>query len=242
MNGEACIRAEGVTVTKGGRVVVRDVSVAVEPGEVLGVLGPSGAGKSTFFGALVGEAPLTSGRVLVGGEDVSRWPLWRRARQRLGYVPQSPSILWTLTVRENLRTFVQVTRGERPSDAAVGDAAERVGLRERLDVLAGALSGGERRRLELARALTNQPRVLICDEPFAGVDPLGAARLGKLLQDLAATGVGVLLADHHVEEALRVCSRAMLLLDGSVATIAEPEAFRNDPLVRGRYLGTWTGS
>jgi lipopolysaccharide export system ATP-binding protein len=233
------IAAEGVTVEKGGRVVVRDVTVRVGPGEVLGVLGPSGAGKSTFFGALAGEEVLSGGRVLLGGHDVSGLPLWRRSRMGLGYVPQSPSVLWDLTVRDNLATFFRVARGARPEDAELRRAAERVGLGERLQVRGGALSGGERRRLELARALTASPAVLVCDEPFAGVDPIGAAHLGHLLRELATSGIGVLLADHHVEEALRVCTAALLLLDGAVATIAEPGAFREDPLVRGRYLGTW---
>jgi lipopolysaccharide export system ATP-binding protein len=233
------ICAEGVSVVKGGRAIVRDVSVAVDAGEVLGVLGPSGAGKSTFFGALVGEEPLSAGRVVLDGRDVSRLPLWQRVRLGLGYIPQSPSVLWGLTVRDNFRTFVRVARGTRASEEDVLEASERVGLVKRLDVAAGALSGGERRRLELGRALTTAPQVLICDEPFAGVDPRGAAHLGELLTGLAASGVAVLLADHHVDEALRVCTRALLLLDGSVATIAEPATFRSDPLVRGRYLGTW---
>jgi len=237
--GDVRIAAEGVTVEKGGRVVVRDVTVAVTEGEVLGVLGPSGAGKSTFFGALAGEETLSAGRVLLEGRDVSRLPLWRRSRLGLGYIPQSPSVLWDLTVRDNLGTFLRVARGGRPGDNELRDAAERVGLRDRLQVRAGALSGGERRRLEVARALATSPRVLVCDEPFAGVDPIGATHLGDLLRDLAMSGMSVLLADHHVEEALRVCTRALLLLDGAVATIAEPSAFREDPLVRGRYLGTW---
>jgi lipopolysaccharide export system ATP-binding protein len=237
---EARIRAEGATVEKGGRVIVRDVSIAVASGEVLGVLGPSGAGKSTFFGALAGEEALTGGRIMLDGRDVSALPLWRRARLGLGYVPQSPSVLWGLTVRGNLETFLRIARGERPHPDDVQRAAERIGLAERLDVSTGALSGGERRRLELGRALVADPRVLVCDEPFAGVDPRGAAHLGELLRGLAGSGVAVLLADHHVEEALRVCTRALLLLDGAVATIADPAAFRRDPLVRGRYLGTWT--
>jgi len=232
------IRAERVTVAKGGRVIVRDVTVAVAAGEVLGVLGPSGAGKSTFFGALVGEEALASGRVWLGEDDVSRMPLWRRARLGLGYVPQSPSVLWDLTVEDNLRTFFQVALRARPTGDSVRKAAADVGLVGHLDVKAGALSGGERRRLELARALTTRPRVLVCDEPFAGVDPQGAAHLGELLSGLAATGVAVLLADHHVEEALRVCTRALLLLDGAVAMTGDAAAFRDDPLVRGRYLGT----
>ncbi len=236
---EVCLRAEGVTVTKGGRVLVRDVTVAVRAGEVLGVLGPSGAGKSTFFGALVGEEELAAGRVMLGADDVSRLPLWRRARMGLGYVPQSPSVLWGLTVRDNLRTFFAVGTRERATPAQVERAAADVGLAGRLELAAGALSGGERRRLELARALTTKPRVLICDEPFAGVDPQGAVHLGELLAALAGQGVAVMLADHHVDEALRVCTRALLLLDGAVATIADPRTFRDDPLVRGRYLGTF---
>jgi lipopolysaccharide export system ATP-binding protein len=233
------IVAEGVTVTKGGRTIVRDVTMSVRGGEVLGVLGPSGAGKSTFFDALVGEVDLTSGRVLLGDRDVSGQPLWRRARSGLGYVPQSPSILYDLSVRENLRAFIQIARHKTPDDSEIERDALRVGLAAQLDVRAGSLSGGERRRLELGRALTAEPSVLVCDEPFAGVDPEGASHLGSLLAGLAGRGVAVLLADHHVEEALRICTRALLLLDGSVAVVAEPDVFREDPRVRGRYLGTF---
>ena len=244
MSGETGprIQAAGVTVEKSGRVIVRDVSLTVESGEVLGVLGPSGAGKSTFFGALVGEEPLTRGTVALDGQDVTRLPLWRRARLGLGYIPQSPSVLWELSVADNFRTFLQVARGAKATKAEVDEASEAVGLQERHAVRAGDLSGGERRRLELGRALTTKPRVLICDEPFAGVDPKGAGHLGDLLAKLARSGVAVLLADHHVEEALRVCTRALLLLDGSVALIADPAAFREDALVKGRYLGTWAPS
>jgi lipopolysaccharide export system ATP-binding protein len=234
----ALLRAEGVTVVKSGRVIVRDVSVTVPAGEVLGVLGPSGAGKSTFFGALAGEEAMASGKVEMGGEDVSTLPLWKRSRKGLGYIPQSPSVLWELSVEENLTTFFQVVRRAKPPRADVEEMASRVDLAGKLGVNAGALSGGERRRLELARALTAKPRVLLCDEPFAGVDPKGAAHLGELLAEQAKGGVAVLLADHHVDEALRVCTKAMLLLDGSVAVVAEPAAFREDPLVVGRYLGT----
>ena len=237
----ACARIEavGVTVARGGRVIVREVSVAVASGEVLGVLGPSGAGKSTLFGALVGEEALVRGRVMLDGIDVSRQALWQRARMGLGYVPQSPSVLWDLSVEDNLRTFFRIARQPHAASEAIRHAAERVALEDRLDVAAGALSGGERRRLELARALSASPRVLICDEPFAGVDPRGAAHLGDILRDLAAAGVAVILADHHVEEALRVCSRALLLLDGRVATTGEPAEFRAHPEVAGRYLGTY---
>ena len=238
------LEARGVRVERGKKAILRDVEVSAEPGEVVGVLGPSGAGKSTLFRALTGEVPPDAGTILLGGEDVTSWPLWRRARAGIGYIPQSASVFWELTVRANLETYRSVAGGDGGSDkrGAIEAAADRVGLSHRLDVRAGELSAGERRRLEFARAITRMPKVLICDEPFAGVDPNGAAQLGDLLMELATGGVTVLLADHHVAEALRVCTRALLLLDGSVAAAAEPHAFQEHPLVRGRYLGTWTRS
>jgi lipopolysaccharide export system ATP-binding protein len=232
----ATLVARGLRVARGGKDVLRGVDLEARAGEVLGVLGPSGAGKSTLFRALVGEDPPDQGSVSIAGQDVTRWPLWRRARAGVGYVPQGPSVLWDLTVRQNLDAFRLITR-MAPEDAAV--AAARVGLEQRLDVRAGELSSGERRRLELARAVTRLPRVLVCDEPFAGVDPVGAERLGDLLQGLARDGAAVILADHHVAEALRVCSHATLLLDGRVAVSAPAADFPSHPLVRGRYLGTW---
>jgi lipopolysaccharide export system ATP-binding protein len=238
----AVLEAKGLHVHRGGKAILRDVDLASSAGEVTGVLGPSGAGKSTLFRALTGEAPPDAGTVLLDGVDVTRWPLWRRARAGIGYIPQGPSVLWDLTVAANLAAFSRVAgaRGER---ADVEAAAARVGLSDRRDVRAGELSAGERRRLEFARAITRTPRVLVCDEPFAGVDPAGAARLGDLLKGLAAEdGVTVLLADHHVAEALRVCTRAILLLDGTVAAAAPPGEFEQHPLVRGRYLGTLTAT
>jgi lipopolysaccharide export system ATP-binding protein len=161
--------------------------------------------------------------------------MWRRARAGIGYVPQGPSVLWDLSVEDNLATFQKIVH------ANVGGVAERaqaVGLEHCLGVRAGDLSAGERRRLEFARAITREPRLLICDEPFAAIDPVGAERLGELLVGLARRGVAVMLADHHVAEALRVCTRAILLLDGAVAAEADPAHFAEHPLVRGRYLGT----
>ncbi|MBX3206424.1 MAG: ABC transporter ATP-binding protein [Labilithrix sp.] len=239
----AAIRGDDVRVARGDKTVLRGVTLAARSGEVLGVLGPSGAGKSTLFRALVGEIEASSGRVELLGEDVSRLPLWARARRGLSYVPQTPSVLWDLSVRDNLASYHRVVHGRSSAatvSAAIARLAQRVALEDRMDVRAGELSGGERRRLELARALTRPPRVLICDEPFAGVDPQQASRLGDMLRALARDdGVCVMLADHHVEEALRVCTRAVLLLDGEVAAEAEPAAFREHPLVVGRYLGSW---
>jgi lipopolysaccharide export system ATP-binding protein len=201
---------------------------------VLGVLGPSGAGKSTLFRVLVGEARPDGGTVSLDGADVTGWPLWRRARAGIGYVPQGPSVLWDLSVRGNLLAFRRIARMD-PTDPA--GAAERVGLGHRMDVPAAELSAGERRRLEVARALTRSPKVLVCDEPFAGVDPVGAERVANLLRDLAEGGATVLVADHHVAEALRICSRAVLLLDGQVAAAAAAADFLALPDVQRSYLG-----
>jgi lipopolysaccharide export system ATP-binding protein len=232
---EHTLVAKGVRIVRGGKAILRGVDLEASRGEVLGVLGPSGAGKSTLFRTLVGESAPDDGTVELLGEDVTRWPLWRRARAGVGYIPQGPSVLWDLTVRGNLDAFRAVA-GLPHEDARV--AATRVGLQDRLEVLAGELSGGERRRLELARAVTREPKVLVCDEPFAGVDPARAELVGDLLRELADRGATVLLADHHVTEALRVCTRAVLLLDGAVAANAPAADFPEHPLVRGRYLGT----
>ncbi len=243
------LASRGVRFSRGDKAILRGVTVEARSGELVGVLGPSGAGKSTLFRALVGELPIAEGEVLLFGEDVTREPLWARARRGLAYVPQTPSVLWDLSVRENLRVYHRIVFGSgffrgrvAGEDEAIDKLARRVALDDRLDVRAGELSGGERRRLELARALTRPPKVLVCDEPFAGVDPRAASRLGDMLKELAASGVAVLLADHHVEEALRVCTRALLLLDGQVAVEADPQTFREDPLVVGRYLGSWARS
>ena len=241
------IRGAGLRLARGTKTILRGVDITAREGEVLGILGPSGAGKSTLFRVLVGELAATSGSVILRGEDVTKLPLWGRARRGLSYVPQTPSVLWDLTVRDNLATYHRIVHGKssRMDDERVvtNRLAHKVALEDRLDVLAGELSGGERRRLELARAITRPPKVLVCDEPFAGVDPQQASRLGDMLHALAVEdGVCVMLADHHVEEALRVCTRAILLLDGEIALEAEPEDFREHPTVVGRYLGSWARS
>lgn len=232
--------ARGLGVARGGKVILRGVDLDARAGEVVGVLGPSGAGKSTLFRALVGEVPPDQGTVWLAGKDVTLEPLWRRARLGMGYVPQGPSVLWDLSVADNFDAFRRIAGLSRdaPHREAIRLAAARVGLEERLGVRAGDLSSGERRRLELARAIIRKPTVLVCDEPFAGVDPLGAGRLGRLLRELADGGTAVVLADHHVAEALAVCTRALLLLDGAIAAAAPASEFAQHPLVQGRYLGT----
>lgn len=233
-NGPPALSAEELSVTLGGAEILRGVSLEVSAGEIVGVLGPSGAGKSTLFRALAGELPLRSGRVLLGERDVSREPLWKRARLGLGYVPQTPSVLFDLDVSANFRTFA---RAARVAASAAEQRAAEVDLDGRLGVTARDLSGGERRRLEIGRALTAEPRVLLCDEPLSGVDPSGAQRIGRLLRARARDGMAVLVADHRVGEALEFCERVLLLLDGRVEVATTPAEFLEHPAVRRRYLG-----
>lgn len=243
MTSPPAIAGEKLRVERGDTTILRGIDVSAGAGEVVGILGPSGAGKSTLFRALVGEVPVASGAVRLLGDDVTSEPLWSRARRGLSYLPQSPSVLWDLSVAENLSVYHRIATG-RDEPEAVRALAERVSLTERLSVRAGELSGGERRRLELGRALARPPRVLVCDEPFSGVDPQQASRLADMILALARDeGVAVLLADHHVEEALRVCTRAILLLDGQIAVEeSDPASFREHPIVVGRYLGNWSQS
>jgi len=230
------LAASSLAVRASGKMLLRDVSLEVLAGQVVGVFGPSGAGKTTLFRALAGEIAPAEGRVHLGGEDVTALALWQRARRGLGYLPQTPSVLPDLSVRQNLDVFERLARAQRKGGAADAVAiARELGLEALFGARAARLSGGERRRLELARALSASPRVLVCDEPFAAVDPLGASRVGDRLRALADAGAAVLVADHHVEAALRLCDRALLLLEGEIALDDTPARFRTHPLVRERY-------
>lgn len=226
--------AEGLRARLGKQEILRGVSLELRAGEVLGVLGPSGAGKSTLFRVLVGELLPSAGKVTILGHDVTKDPLWRRARRGLGYIPQTPSVLFDLSVADNIRTFVKLTRKESREVEAI---AEDVDLGSRLEVRAKDLSGGERRRLELLRALIAKPKVLVCDEPFTGVDPAATGRIGRLLVERAREGMAVVVADHRILEALEHCDRAVLLVDGRLELETSPREFTSHPAVRRRYLG-----
>lgn len=231
----AALVIEGVSVRLGASDIVGDVDLRIRPGEIVAVIGPSGAGKTTLFRALVGEIPCRKGRILLGDGDVTWLPLWQRARRGLGYVPQTPSVLLDLSVEDNLRTFEALVAPPEPRGPEAW--AERIGLAHRLALRARDLSGGERRRLEVGRALIARPRVLVCDEPFAGIDPAGVRGIAELLRAEADRGVAVLLADHHLAEALQISDRAALLFDGRIVALASPDEVRGHPSLRQRYLG-----
>lgn len=234
---EPRLRVRGLRVRLGRSEVVRGVDLDVGSGEVLGVLGPSGAGKTTLFRALVGEIAGEAGDVHLDGVALGALPLWKRARLGLGYVPQTPSVLFDLTVGDNVTTYLRVLGAPSASRGAVEKAAHRVDLQDRLDVRARDLSGGERRRLELLRALLGEPAVLVCDEPFAGADPAAAKVIAQLLREHARSGAGIVIADHRVGEALGTCDRASLLVDGRVELTVAAADFATHSAVRRRYLG-----
>ncbi len=228
------IRAEALRVVVGGKELLANVDLAVRSGEVLGVLGPNGAGKTTLLRVLAGELTPASGRVWLMGTDVSKLPLWQRARRGLGYMPQSPSVLFDLTVADNIRTFEVAARtGPRP----VSEWAEGVGLENKLPVFARDLSGGERRRLELLRAMVGKPKVLLCDEPFAAGDPAHVRLVEAHLRTISSAGGTVIVADHRTSDALAVCDRAILLVNGSVEAQGPASSFADHPAVQRRYAG-----
>jgi lipopolysaccharide export system ATP-binding protein len=233
LQGEPLLRSEQLSAWLGRSQVLRGIDLSVSPGTILGVLGPSGAGKSTLFRCLVGELRPARGRVLLAGRDVTGLPLWIRSRLGLGYVPQTPSVLFDLSVEKNLRTFARLA-GASWADAE--RLCARLELRDRLRVKAGQLSGGERRRLELLRALLAEPKVLVCDEPLTGLDPHMVQRVGALFSELAQRGGAVIFADHRISEVLPFCERAALLVDGRVLFTSDAETFVDHPAVQERYL------
>ncbi|GDX82002.1 lipopolysaccharide export system ATP-binding protein LptB [Deltaproteobacteria bacterium] len=216
-----------------GRVVVDDVSLSVRGGEVLGLLGPNGAGKSTVFRMLAGVEVPDSGDVLLGGLPVGALPLDARARRGLGYLPQEDTLFRDLDVHDNVALALDVS-GKRGNVATI---LERVGIESLSARRVTRLSGGERRRLEIARLLAIEPVVLLLDEPFAGIDPIAIAGLQRLIRGLAADGVGVLLTDHAVRETLGTCDRAVVVDAGVVHASGTPAEVAANPHARARYLG-----
>lgn len=233
------LQAEALTKRYRGRSVVNRVSLQVQAGEVVGLLGPNGAGKTTMFYMMAGLVSADEGRILLDGEDISALPIHIRARRGIGYLPQEASVFRRLTVAENILAVLEL----RPGLSALA-------RRQRCDVLLEefhiahlhdsrgmSLSGGERRRLEIARALAAEPRFILLDEPFAGVDPISVVDIQRIVMHLSNRQIGVLITDHNVRETLHICQRAYILNEGGVIAQGEPEHILADKTVREVYLG-----
>ena len=233
------LEAIGIAKRYRSREVVKDLSISIDRGEIVGLLGPNGAGKTTAFYMIVGLIRCDRGNIILNGKDVTRMPVHRRARQGLGYLPQEASIFRKLTVADNIRAILQ-TRTDL-------DRADRQSLLEALleelhvvhvrDSLGLSLSGGERRRVEIARALAAEPRFILLDEPFAGVDPISVIDIQRIIRHLTQRGIGVLITDHNVRETLGICGHAYILNDGVLMAAGSPDEILSNQDVREVYLG-----
>ena len=238
------LEAEGLQKRYGARLVVKDVHLAVHSGEVVGLLGPNGAGKTTSFYMLVGLVRADAGQIRIDGERVEQLPIHQRARLGLSYLPQEASIFRRLTVEENSRAELELQQdadgrplGRRAIDEQLGALLADLSIERLRDSPAPALSGGERRRVEIARALATQPRFILLDEPFAGVDPIAVIEIQRIIGFLKARQIGVLITDHNVRETLGICDRAYIISEGRVLAEGEPAAIVENPQVRKVYLG-----
>jgi lipopolysaccharide export system ATP-binding protein len=234
------LKLQGVELNKSyrGRKVVDDVELEIGQGEVVGLLGPNGAGKTTTFYILVGLARPDSGRVLLNGEEITDLPMYLRARSGISYLPQEPSVFRQLTCEQNLLAVLETLplSPEQQRDR-LEELLVQMGLETVRTSKAYMLSGGERRRLEIARSLTLEPSFILLDEPFSGIDPLTVKDLQEIIRSLAQTGIGVLITDHNVRETLTVTDRAYILKSGKIFRKGQPEDLSNDPEVRRVYLG-----
>ncbi|MEO0033781.1 MAG: hypothetical protein RIS94_3539 [Pseudomonadota bacterium] len=220
------------------RAVLTDISLSVGKGEVLGLLGPNGAGKTTCFYSIMGLVRPDSGRILLDGVDITKLPMYRRAILGLGYLPQETSIFRGMTVEQNIMTVLELIEPDKVTRAAeLERLLDEFGLTRLRTSPAMALSGGERRRCEIARALAAKPSIILLDEPFAGIDPLSISDIRHLVTDLKNRGIGVLITDHNVRETLDIVDRACIIYGGQVLFAGSPEALVADPNVRRLYLG-----
>jgi lipopolysaccharide export system ATP-binding protein len=234
----SALKATGLAKSYKSRQVVRDLSLELANGEVVGLLGPNGAGKTTAFYMIVGLVPCDAGRILLGDVDVTLLPMHRRAQLGLGYLPQEASVFRKLSVEDNIMAILEMREMERGArEQRLEQLLEELRIGHVRKTLGLALSGGERRRVEIARALAAEPRFMLLDEPFAGVDPLSVLDIQRIIRELTQRGIGVLITDHNVRETLGVCARAYIVNQGTVIAAGSAEEVLANPQVREVYLG-----
>ena len=235
---EKTLSAEDLDKSYRGRRVVQEVSLEINEGEVVGLLGPNGAGKTTTFYMIVGLTPPNGGRVLLDGEDITHLPMYLRARKGISYLPQEPSVFRRLSVEDNLYAIAE-TLDLSPglADQTVSELLEEFGIASLRTQVAYALSGGERRRLEIARSLVTRPSFILLDEPFAGIDPLAVQDIQRIVVHLKERNIGVLITDHNVRETLKITDRAYIIREGTIFRSGTPDVLSSDLEVRKVYLG-----
>ena len=232
------LHAEGLSKAYRKRQVVRDVTIEISGGEIVGLLGPNGAGKTTTFSCILGLVRPDQGRVLLDGQEITNLPMYLRARKGLGYLPQEASVFRKMSVEDNLLAILE-TLGMRSDEMKerAADLLEEFGLTHLARQKGSTLSGGERRRLEIARALTTSPSFILLDEPFAGIDPIARADLQTVVAHLKERGLGILITDHNVRETLQITDRAYIIAEGGILESGPPDELAANPKVREVYLG-----
>ena len=232
------LRSDGLVKSYGGRKVVNDVSFYVKPGEVVGLLGPNGAGKTTSFYTVVGLIRPDEGRVFIGQEEITSIPMHERAKKGIGYLPQEASVFRALTVEDNLKAILELQSMSKDEQAQkLEELLDEFGLKKVRRTMGNVLSGGERRRTEIARALACSPTFILLDEPFAGVDPIAVEEIQRIVKQLSIKGIGILITDHNVQETLHITDRAYLLFEGQILKEGSAESLASDEQVRRVYLG-----
>ena len=230
--------ADSLAKSYNSRRVVDGVNIRVDMGETVGLFGPNGAGKTTTFYMIIGFIKPNGGRILLDNEDITNLPMFMRARKGITYLPQEPSVFKKMTVADNLRAILEFRDGDRDSmDHKVVELLETFKLEHLAGNNADSLSGGERRRLEIARALMTNPHFMLLDEPFSGIDPISVSDLKKIINGLRSKNIGILLSDHNVRDSLPICDRAYVVNNGKVLLEGPPESVANDKIVREVYLG-----
>jgi lipopolysaccharide export system ATP-binding protein len=232
------LSARALTKRYGDTAVVRGVDLDVHPAEVVGLLGPNGAGKTTTFNMLAGGVRPSEGHVYLGDDEITDLPMYRRARLGITYLPQEASIFRRLSVADNVNAILETVERDRSvRRERLRELLAELGLAEKANRRGDSLSGGERRRVEITRALVLDPKFMLLDEPFAGIDPIAVSDIQKIIDQLKARGIGVIITDHNVRETLRICDRAYIIKDGEIVKQGPPETIALDPRVRQIYLG-----